>query len=210
MYRNIIFDWNGTLLDDVGISVSCINKMLSKRGLPLLSYNMYRKIFGFPVKDYYEKAGFDFEKEDWDDVAMQYMQLYWENEKKTVLIGGIENILQKLWNQKINLYILSAMEHQNLNRMVDRFELKKYFSLIVGIDDHFADNKIFAGKRLIQNEKLVPEESLMIGDTIHDAEVARYLGVNCLLYSGGHQCREVLEKAEQPIIHDLSALFRYI
>jgi len=55
----IIWDWNGTLLNDIQLCVQTINEMLDKRNLPLLSVNDYKDVFSFPVKNYYQKIGFD-------------------------------------------------------------------------------------------------------------------------------------------------------
>jgi len=64
--ETIIWDWNGTLLNDVDICVESINILLSERGHKPLSKSLYREIFTFPVKAYYELAGFDFTNESFD------------------------------------------------------------------------------------------------------------------------------------------------
>ena len=60
MYRCIVWDWNGTLLNDVQAAFSAMNAMLSRRGLPLMeSLAQYRELFTFPVRQYYAAAGLD-------------------------------------------------------------------------------------------------------------------------------------------------------
>ena len=61
--KSIIWDWNGTLLNDAELALFSINVMLKKRLLPTLSLPEYKQVFNFPVKDYYLRIGFDFEKE---------------------------------------------------------------------------------------------------------------------------------------------------
>ena len=56
----IIWDWNGTLLNDMELCVHTINEMLQKRNLHELSVDEYKEVFSFPVKDYYQKIGFDY------------------------------------------------------------------------------------------------------------------------------------------------------
>ena len=75
-YENVVWDWNGTLLDDVRVSVGAINRMLERRGIPGLTVERYRDIFGFPVRDYYESIGFDFARDDWDGVSREFVQDY--------------------------------------------------------------------------------------------------------------------------------------
>ncbi|MGN1100061.1 MAG: HAD family hydrolase, partial [Christensenellales bacterium] len=59
-YGFIIYDWNGTLLDDTAMCHDMLNELLDSHGLPAVSMEKYRQIFTFPIKKYYERAGFDF------------------------------------------------------------------------------------------------------------------------------------------------------
>ena len=68
----IIWDWNGTLLDDAEMCLEAINIMLKKRNLPELSMERYRDVFTFPVIEYYREVGFDFTLEAWDPVATEF------------------------------------------------------------------------------------------------------------------------------------------
>ena len=59
-YTHVLWDFNGTVYDDMEACLRSVNEMLSERGLPVLSAEAYREVFDFPVKDYYAKIGFDF------------------------------------------------------------------------------------------------------------------------------------------------------
>ena len=84
-YKHIIWDWNGTIFNDAGLSLELTNGLLSKRKLPVLTLEEYRNVFTFPVKDYYSLAGFDFTKESFEKVGREWMDEYekrkWFNEK---------------------------------------------------------------------------------------------------------------------------------
>ena len=72
----VVWDWNGTLLNDVELNCAIMNRMLLERGKkPLPDLETYRRIFGFPIKGYYERAGFDFSREPYEDVADEYLSL---------------------------------------------------------------------------------------------------------------------------------------
>ena len=60
---SIIWDWNGTLVDDAPVFINIMNFFLSQRNLPLITLEDYRRSFVFPVKNYYKNLGFDFSKE---------------------------------------------------------------------------------------------------------------------------------------------------
>ena len=64
-YDHVIWDFNGTVLDDMQVGIDSVNEMLAARGLPTLSgVTEYRAAFDFPVEDYYRRLGFDFDRED--------------------------------------------------------------------------------------------------------------------------------------------------
>ena len=72
----VIWDWNGTLLDDVDACVQAINLLLEPRGLAPMTRARYHREFTFPVRRYYDTMGFDFSAETFDDVAVEYHQAY--------------------------------------------------------------------------------------------------------------------------------------
>ena len=63
-YNHIVWDWNGTLLDDLWLCLDAINSVLDSRGMNRVDEISYRKIFTFPVIDYYEQLGFNFKNEN--------------------------------------------------------------------------------------------------------------------------------------------------
>ena len=74
--NHIIWDWNGTLLDDRWLCVDAINKSLLLRNLPVIDENRYLEIFCFPVEKYYLKLGFDFEKEPFTISGSEFIKNY--------------------------------------------------------------------------------------------------------------------------------------
>jgi phosphoglycolate phosphatase len=203
----IIWDWNGTLLDDVAVCVDAINLLLSDRQLPLLDKTSYQKIFTFPVKDYYKKAGFNFDKEPFEIPAMQFMDLYRASLIKASLHTESIPVLNKLKLLGFKQAVLSAMEQELLHELLVRYKISDFFDGKFGIDNHYGSGKIERGKELIHKMKRNPEECLLIGDTLHDADVASELGCRCLLFDGGHQSRKKLETSGNEVLSDLSDIF---
>ena len=204
MYNTIIWDWNGTLLDDLELSLGATNTLLRDRNLPTLSVERYKEIFKFPVIDYYKEAGFDFEKEPFEIPARQYMDLYHEGEPETRLFPDVVETLTYFKNNSYRQIVLSAMEDGNLNKMIRNAGISDFFDGIFGIKDDYAREKVTIGKQVIRNLNLNPGECLMIGDTLHDAEVAEQCGFDCILYSGGHVSKQRLKTKGHRIIERLS------
>ncbi|HTX87494.1 MAG TPA: HAD family hydrolase [Bacteroidales bacterium] len=195
-YRHIIWDWNGTLLDDAWLCVEVMNGMLKKRGLPLLTLEIYRSIFDFPVKDYYIKLGFDFEQEPFEKVGMEFMVLYNLRQRECSLHPEVKQVLETVHEKGYLQSILSAREEQELRQEVKQLGVSPFFKEVYGLDDHYAHGKTDVGIRLLQKLNTQKEQVLFIGDTLHDAEVARELGIDCILVPNGHQSEERLRRCE--------------
>lgn len=210
MYKTIIWDWNGTLLDDLELSLGATNSLLEDRNLPKLSVNRYKEIFKFPVVDYYKEAGFDFNKEPFEIPAKQYMDLYHAGEHTTKLFPDAIKTLTYLKENSYYQIVLSAMEDGNLKKMIRNAGIADFFNGIFGIKDDFAREKVSLGKQLIKDLNLNPSECLMIGDTLHDAEVAEQCGFGCILYSGGHVSKQRLKTKSLPIVERLSDIHSII
>ena len=201
----IIWDWNGTLLDDVGICVSCMNQVLSKRKISQLTADRYRDIFTFPVKEYYQKAGFDFSKEDFEKPAMEFISLYYQALPQANLFSCIESVLTSFQKKGLRQLVLSAMEHENLVSSLKSKGIFKYFSKVSGMTNHYAHSKLEIGQDLLAGESSFgKEEMLLIGDTLHDFEVAQELGIDCVLVARGHQSKERLLKETDMVFDKLS------
>src|SRR5574338_663611 len=94
--KHIIWDWNGTLLNDVELCCEIINGILARRNLSLLSLNEYKSIFTFPVKDYYIKAGLDLSKYSFEELGREWMNEYELRKNECGLHEGAAGILEQI------------------------------------------------------------------------------------------------------------------
>jgi len=93
--------------------------MLKKRNKELMTLEKYRKIFTFPVKEYYEKAGFDFSKEDFEKPAIEFIDIYTEKLVGAPLFENTEVVLDFFKQKDFFQYIISAMEQKSLVKSVE-------------------------------------------------------------------------------------------
>ncbi len=209
-YKHIIWDYNGTLLNDVDLCVDCMNIILKNYQMPEISVEKYKEIFDFPVKTYYERAGFDFSKYDFNIVGVEFIEIYHKRENELILFEDSNNVLEHFHQQNIKQSVLSAREHNKLLAELERFNIKKYFENISGLDNHLAGGKIENGKKLI--EKIGIDKSLivMIGDTLHDFDVANELGIDCILIAHGHHPSKKLQQKTGKVIENLNQLIDFL
>jgi len=202
----IIWDWNGTLLDDAEICREAINKMLNARNLPELSLGKYRDVFTFPVIEYYKEVGFDFTVEKWEPVAMEFINLYLNALPNCGLTPFAAATLETFKQKGYRQAIISAMEHDALQKSVSSLGIYEYFDYIGGIGDHYGGGKIDNARNYFIQAGLTPEKITLIGDTLHDSEVAAELKCKCILVATGHQSFQRLQQTGLPVIHNLSEI----
>ena len=184
-YTHIIWDFNGTILDDVQLGIRCVNTMLSKRGLPVLpDVEAYRQVFGFPIEAYYRRLGFDFEKEDYHTVlAPEWVALYMAGEEFCPLNRGAAETLAAVAGRGVSQVMLSASQQGQLEGQLARLGLAGYFEEVLGLDNIHARSK--QGLAEAWRERHPLARPLFVGDTEHDADVAEAVGAECILYAGG-------------------------
>jgi phosphoglycolate phosphatase len=209
-YKHIIWDWNGTLLDDVDFCRRIINRILVENDLPELSLNRYREIFTFPVEDYYKVAGLDFTKKSFEVLGKDFIDEYEGNKLSCSLHKNAVEILSTIHKKGIGQSVLSAYLHDNLVNILYHYNLTQYFDNIIGLDNIYAGSKTHLGLKLIEELDIPGDEILFIGDTLHDAEVAEAMGVNRLLIANGHQVKEKLMVNSNLVLDNLNKLNLYL
>jgi len=207
-YKHIMWDWNGTLLNDAWMSVMVINKTLAKRKMPTIDQAHYQQIFGFPVIDYYRRLGFDFVDESFEVVGTEFIDGYEKHKFDVSLHEGVEEVLIKLSSLRVSHSILSAYKQNTLDELVAHFGLTHRFLKIVGLNNHYAHSKVDNAIKWMSELEYKPSEVLFVGDTEHDFEVAEAIGVDCVLIPGGHQNRAVLESTGAIVVDGIKNILK--
>jgi len=199
-YQHIVWDWNGTLLDDTWLCIEVLNELLSKRGRDRITEAVYRQNFGFPVIHFYEFLGFDFESDSFERVSREFIDTYesrWLAE--CALHLDTNDTLSQLSRQGFSHSVLSAAEQRALETGIQHYGLHNHFSRLIGADNIYANGKIERGQEWIQNLAVPKEKVVLVGDTLHDHEVAEAMGIDCILLAHGHHSAERLSQTGAPI-----------
>ena len=205
-YEHIIWDFNGTLLDDVWTGIVSVNKLLEDRGLPKIeSVEAYRRVFRFPIIEYYRSLGFDFDKEPYEVIAPQWVALYLENVKSAELYDDTRQTLEQVRAAGLRQTLLSATELNMLKGQVRELGVEGYFDRIAGLDNIHAGSKLALARAWRQ--AYPQDRAIMIGDTDHDVDTARELGADCVLVCRGHQPREYLHTLGVPVADSIREAF---
>jgi len=201
--KHIIWDWNGTLLNDRWLSVAAINAVLTRYHIPKIDEARYIEIFCFPVIDYYQRLGFDFNINPFEIVGTEFIHEYEAKMFEAKLFDSAVETLEWIYKAGISQSILSAGKQKMLDDLMRFHGIGHYFKKIVGQNNHYAFGKSEAGRNWIKELGIDPENVLMVGDTVHDADVAREMGVSCALIVGGHASKATLSATENVVFDNM-------
>ncbi len=201
--KYIFWDFNGTILDDAYLCYEILNQMLKEVDRPGVTFDEYLMIFDFPVRDYYAKV-YDLEKTSFDVLAKRFIDLYQPRSLNAPLHKNIVEIVTYFKEKGYKNIVLSASEINNLKAQLKHFKIDGLFDDVLGTSDVYANGKIDVAKAYINEHHIHTENSVMIGDTLHDAEIADILGVAPILFTKGHQHPSRLKKYNS--IDDLNLL----
>lgn len=193
-YEYIFFDFNGTILEDLKLSYNLLLELMDQNNIEHISIDKYREVFGFPVKGYYEKLGFKFPGDSFHKASVYFIDTYnsrWK--KETNLAKDVKEILTKLKKEGYKLYILTASEKNLLMDQLNYFDISNLFDGICASNDTHAKGKLEYGREYLENNNIDPKKCIMIGDTVHDFEVANNLNMYPILYTNGHNSKEKLK-----------------
>lgn len=209
-YRCIIWDYNGTLLNDLQYSIDTMNSLLAERALPLLDTERYRRIFDFPVINYYKALGFDFKQDPFEKIGLEFIARYNKGASNLQIRETALQLLKKFKENGFQQYILTARKEEALLEELENLGIKSYFEAVAGLRDNYAAGKTERGKALFEVYDIVPKDCFLIGDTTHDSEVAYELGIDCVLSADGHHSKEKLLQTQHPVVETLDDLLKLI
>jgi phosphoglycolate phosphatase len=209
-FKHVIWDWNGTLLDDAWLCLEVINRQLAQRQLPIVTSAGYQEAFGFPIRDYYHRLGFEFGDELFEDVALEFIDDYERHRAECRLQPQVLGILDRVDAAGCGQSILSMYQQDALLEVTSTFGIATRMQHIVGLDTHYAVSKLDIGRRLIEQINCPVARIALIGDTDHDSEVATALGISCALVPGGHQASHRLAECNATRLDSLEAVAEWL
>lgn len=206
MYDTIIFDFNGTLIDDCDLCLKILNYLTKEYELETVSMKKYKEIFTFPVYLYYKELGFNTDINEFALVAKKFHAYYNDLSYKEVkLFDSVVEVLNTL-SKRVKLVCLSASLKETLIKQLKFYNIYDYFNYIVGLEDTHANSKEEVAIQFMKENNIDCKKTLMVGDSIHDFEVASAINVDCILVSTGHTSKKRLLETNCKVIDDLKVL----
>ena len=190
-YTDIIWDWNGTLVDDVAVSVDCVNDIFTLYNMPHTTVDEYLSVITPSLEDYYGRY-FDMSRHTMTELLSLFQKYYKQRANQLVLMNGAADALRLLKESGKRQYIVSSFEQSALNDSVKMLGVRDYFDIISGCDDIHCGSKSERARKIVQNS----EKAVLIGDSVCDYITATEAGCDCILIASGHQQKSDLLKCK--------------
>ncbi len=202
--RHLVWDWNGTLLDDLAVVVQATNTTFAHVGGPAITADEHRRRFRRPIADYYaEVLGRPVSPEEFEQLNKVFHDAYQAALGACALAVDARDALRR-WAGTQSL--LSMWYHQELVPTVDGFGLTGHFERIDGLRHQPGGAVDHKGPYLsahLETLGMDPASVVLVGDSVDDAHAAEVAGASCVLYSGGFTDGAALRATGAPVVGSL-------
>ncbi|WP_079036712.1 MULTISPECIES: HAD family hydrolase [Streptomyces] len=208
--RHVVWDWNGTLLDDNHVMLASVNDVCAHFGRPAVDMPAWRAALRRPLWLCYgtildrDVSG----AEEWAEVVRLYRAGYHGRADELRLAADAEKTLARVREAGLTQSVLSMALHDDVTTQATRFGVHRYVERIDGVlpeaagghkAGHLADH--------IGRLGLAPDECLLVGDVVDDAAAARQAGVRCVLVTTGMTAADELHETGLPVAGSLAEAF---
>ena len=205
--RHVIWDWNGTLFDDLHIVVESVNASLAELGAPPIDADGYRDHYTRPVHLFYERLlNRELIADEWKRIDATFHDSYREALPRDDLaldaLDALNTVVERGWRQSI----LSMWWHEELVPFVEERGVDRFMQRVDGNRHDAGETKQIHLERHLEALGITERGAdafLVVGDALDDAQAAIAAGVPCVLYDSGSHHRAELEAAGVPVVESL-------
>lgn len=201
---HVVWDWNGTLLDDLHVVLAAVNEGVAQHRADPVSLEDYRDFYTRPVKRFYDSLfGYEVSDAVWREIDRRFHDAYRE------MIGGVgladdaTVALDLVASRRASQSLLSMYPHDELVPVVRSHGIAERFTRVDGLRGTAGDRKSSYLAAHLTALGIEAREAVVIGDTPDDAAAARSVGSACVLYDGGSHHRRELERTGAPVATSL-------
>ncbi|MCK8676752.1 HAD family hydrolase [Streptomyces lichenis] len=207
---HLVWDWNGTLFDDMAAVMSATNAAFAEMGLPPLTLERYRELYCVPVTAFYERLlGRLPSGEEWELMDAAFHRHYWPGADACALTAGAAELLAARRSSGLTQSLLSLAPHEQLIPVVRRHGIEEHFLRVDGrVGAALGGKAEHMVRHLAALEGMAPERIVVIGDAADDAVAAAHVGARAVLYTGGSHSRASLERVGVPVVDTLEEAVR--
>jgi phosphoglycolate phosphatase-like HAD superfamily hydrolase len=207
--RHVVWDWNGTLLDDHDAVYRASAELFAARGLPPITLERYRAAYTRPISAFYQRLfGVAPSPDEMAAMDDEFHAAYRRILDGLDLTPGAREVLAGWRGGGRTQSLLSMFRHRELVPLVHRHGIAGEFTRIDGLTEGGGGHKLAHLERHLDALGLAGPDVLLVGDSVDDADAAAGVGAACVLYDGGSHPRATLDSVGVPVVDTLAAALR--
>ena len=188
----IIFDWDGTLMDSVGLIVDAMRHAAEKHGLTVTD-DATKSIIGIALVDAFPML-FPNDSDKYDDLLATYSEYYVKHCDNDKLFEGIKELIQDLHAQGKTLAIATGKKRKGLQRVLPNSGIQAFFTLTKTADETAGKPNPLMLQAILSETGKTVEDAILVGDSIHDIRMANAIQMDSIAVSYGCEKADVLAK----------------
>ena len=193
MFKNIIFDWSGTLVDDLALTLDASNYVFSQYGKPCMNRDEFRAEFQLPYPDYYARV---LPHADLDELEDHFRYAFRVSNAPVEVLPNAREFLEFCRARGVRCFILTSVDAKEFDTQCRELGMMEYFEAIHAGIRH-KDAHIHT---LLAQHGLHAHETAFIGDMQHDVETAHHAGITSIAVLTGYNDAAQLSKARPDMI----------
>ncbi|MFI1397871.1 HAD family hydrolase [Streptomyces sp. NPDC020681] len=204
---HLVWDWNGTLLDDIKAVIGATNAAFEEIGLEPITLESYRELYCVPIPRFYERLMGRLPTDaEWVVMDEAFHRHYSDHRVGCGLTEGVEELLREWRAAGRSQSLLSMYGHEELVPVVRGYGIESHFIRVDGRTGPSGGGKSLHMERHLAalDGLAAPERTVVIGDAVDDAVAAAHVGALAVLYTGGSHSRASLESVGVPVVDTLA------
>jgi phosphoglycolate phosphatase len=202
MFKNLIFDWSGTLVDDMGPVIEATNIVLEKYGIAPFDREGFRRSFRLPYREFYQEMlpGIALE-----ELEAHFRPAFDQAITPVTVLPFAREKLEWAKARRMRMFVLTSMDETAFAKQLAQFGMEAFFEkTYAGILDK---RELIA--HILDTHRLQRDETAFVGDMTHDIETAHHGGISSIAVLTGYHHAEVLAKVKPDItVPDLGVLVK--
>ena len=200
MFKNLIFDWSGTLVDDLGPVIEATNAVLGKYEIAPLDRESFRRAFRLPYREFYAEL---LPEVSLEELEAQFRPAFDAAITPVTVLPHAREKLEWCSALGIRAFVLTSMDTLAFERQMDDFGLRNHFEATYS---SVLDKREII-HQILETHGLDPSETAFVGDMTHDVETARHGGISSIAVLTGYNHAEILAAVRPDLtVPDLGVL----
>jgi len=206
-YDLIVFDWDGTLMDSTAQIIDCMQLAIEQLDLPSLSNETVSHIIGLGLNEAVATLYPEINQQTRQKLGLHYQQNWIRSPEQAPLFTNARSLIKRLNKQGYFLGVATGKGRKGLDKVLNATELGEYFHATRCVDECHSKPHPEMIEQLMDYLGVMPDKTLMIGDTSHDLHMAHNAGAHSLGISHGAHTSEALAACHpKAIVNDLHQL----